>query len=263
MLFIKIFRRSTLFLLFAILLQSAPAHASGAVLIWPIDPVIEQDQKAVALWLENRGTKTSLLQLRVFEWTQTDGEDHYAEQDDVIGTPPMIRIEPGNRQMVRLTRVTAVPPGTERAYRVLIDEIPMQEEASPPPEAQGGAVGIRFQFRYSVPLFVYGEGLSTKVRADMRRDAQNASQSGLVWRVITDGEQSYLEISNPGRLHARLTATYFQQESKSTDLASGLFGYVLPGATIRKPLPQEINADGVLMATINGSSKPLPIAAVK
>lgn len=37
-------------------LASLPAWAATSVLIWPIDPVLEADQKAGALWLENRGT---------------------------------------------------------------------------------------------------------------------------------------------------------------------------------------------------------------
>lgn len=263
MILMKILHRSTLFLLFAICLQSAPAFAAGSILVWPIDPVIEGDEKAIALWLENRGTQTSLLQLRIFSWTQSDGEDSYADQEDIVGTPPMIRIEPGKRQMVRLTRITAARPGTEQAYRVLIDEIPTQEAAPTPAEGQGAAVGIRFQFRYSIPLFVYGEGLSEKLRADIRRNAETSDQTALAWRITIEGEQSYLEITNTGQLHARLTGTYFQQGAKSTNLASGLFGYVLPGATIRRPLPNPLDADATLMATVNSSSRPLAIAAME
>jgi len=32
-------------------------QAASSVLIWPIDPVLEADQQASALWLENRGTE--------------------------------------------------------------------------------------------------------------------------------------------------------------------------------------------------------------
>ena len=46
-------------------LASLPAGAATSVLIWPIDPVLEADQKAGALWLENRGTEPANLQVRV------------------------------------------------------------------------------------------------------------------------------------------------------------------------------------------------------
>lgn len=50
----------------ALWLASLPAGAATSVLIWPIDPVLEADQKAGALWLENRGTAPANLQVRVF-----------------------------------------------------------------------------------------------------------------------------------------------------------------------------------------------------
>ena len=51
-----------------------------SVLIWPIDPVLEADQQASALWLENRGTETANLQIRVFAWSQSGFEEQYQNQ---------------------------------------------------------------------------------------------------------------------------------------------------------------------------------------
>ncbi|KHL74626.1 molecular chaperone, partial [Pseudomonas putida] len=47
-----------------LLLASLPVGAATSVLIWPIDPVLEADQKAGALWLENRGSAPASLQVR-------------------------------------------------------------------------------------------------------------------------------------------------------------------------------------------------------
>ena len=77
------------------------AHAASSVLIWPIDPVLEADQQASALWLENRGTETANLQIRVFGWSQNGYEEQYQNQRDVIGSPPVAKIEPGQKQLVR------------------------------------------------------------------------------------------------------------------------------------------------------------------
>ncbi|MEA3168872.1 MAG: fimbrial chaperone protein, partial [Pseudomonas sp.] len=52
-------------------LAAGQAQAASSVLIWPIDPVLEADQQASALWLENRGTETANLQIRVFAWSQS------------------------------------------------------------------------------------------------------------------------------------------------------------------------------------------------
>jgi P pilus assembly protein, chaperone PapD len=94
------------------------------VLIWPIDPVLEADQKAGALWLENRGTAPASLQVRVFAWRQGDYQEQFQAQREIIGSPPVANIPPGQKQLIRLTRTGSSPVGQEQAYRIIIDEIP-------------------------------------------------------------------------------------------------------------------------------------------
>jgi fimbrial chaperone protein len=106
-------------------LGGAAAHAMTSVLIWPIDPVIESDQHAAALWLENHDNKPVTLQIRVLGWSQAKGDDVYDErQTRVAGSPPMAVVPPGKRQLIRLTRLAPTTPGVEEAYRVMIDEVP-------------------------------------------------------------------------------------------------------------------------------------------
>ncbi|WP_443969461.1 fimbrial biogenesis chaperone [Sphingobium sp. CR28] len=248
----------TLLLLFAALAPASAAHASGAVLVWPVDPVIEHDQQAVALWLENRGSKASLLQVRILAWTQVDGEDRYADQEEIVGTPPMIRIEPGKRQMVRLTRAVPMSPGVERAFRVLIDEIPANASPAAADE-DAPSVGVRLQFRYSIPLFVYGEGLWWKPRGDRQRNPASAGQPALSWRIVRRDGKPYLEIGNTGPVHARLTGVRFTHGGEAMTLAEGLLGYVLAGSSLRRPLPEAVAADATLMATVNGGPEALAI----
>lgn len=42
------------------------ADAANSVMIWPIDPKIISEDKASELWLENRGSATTLMQVRIF-----------------------------------------------------------------------------------------------------------------------------------------------------------------------------------------------------
>ncbi|MBF4190273.1 molecular chaperone, partial [Serratia ureilytica] len=58
-------------LLAGLLLAGQPqAFAAASILIWPIDPVIEDNQQATALWLENRDSKPVYMQIRVLGWQQ-------------------------------------------------------------------------------------------------------------------------------------------------------------------------------------------------
>ncbi len=233
-------------------------QAASSVLIWPIDPVLEADQQASALWLENRGTEAANLQIRVFGWSQTGFDDQYQNQRDVIGSPPVAHIEPGQKQLVRLTRTREIPPGQEMAYRIIIDEIPA---AQPPGDAQGKtAAAIRFQMRYSVPLFAYGAGLWSKPDPSRQRDPNGAGTPALSWRKVSEAGKQFVEIRNQGPVHARLTDVAVQQGSQNRPLGEGLLGYVLPGASMRWPLPEQGAQVSVLQGRVNGSDKPQSLA---
>jgi len=203
--------------LFTLLLSvlALNVHAGNSVLIWPIDPKISQNDKATELWLENRGASTTLMQVRVFGWQQVNGQEQYQTQQQVAASPPMVRIEPGKRQLVRLIKQTPPAAGQEAAYRVILDEIPT-------PKAPGeDQTGVTLQMRYSVPLFVYGSGLDP-----------STARPDLSWRLVNREGKQALEITNRGNAHARLSNV----ELGGKKLAGSLLGYVLANASNTFPL---------------------------
>ncbi len=244
-----------------VMLGASQAHAASSVLIWPIDPVLEADQQASALWLENRGSETANLQIRVFGWSQSGFAEQYQNQRDVIGSPPVAKIEPGQKQLVRLTRTKDVPPGQELAYRIIIDEIPSAQPAT----ADGGktAAAIRFQMRYSVPLFAYGAGLWSKEDSTRARDPKGVGLPQLSWRTVAVDGKPYVEVRNQGAVHARLTDVAIKQAGQSKPLAEGLLGYVLPGAVMRWPAPAPLTNDSALQVRVNGAAQVQSITPTK
>ncbi|WP_277758474.1 molecular chaperone [Pseudomonas sp. A34-9] len=244
-----------------VMLGAGNVHAASSVLIWPIDPVLEADQQASALWLENRGSETANLQIRVFGWSQSGFAEQYQNQRDVIGSPPVAKIEPGQKQLVRLTRTKEVPPGQELAYRIIIDEIPSAQPAT----TDGGktAAAIRFQMRYSVPLFAYGAGLWSKEDSSRARDPKGVGLPQLSWRTVAVDGKPYVEVRNQGAVHARLTDVAIQQAGQSKPLAEGLLGYVLPGAVMRWPAPGPLAGESALQVRVNGAAQVQSITPAK
>ncbi|WP_223414982.1 MULTISPECIES: molecular chaperone [unclassified Pseudomonas] len=234
-----------------LLLGAVKVQAASSVLIWPIDPVLEADQQASALWLENRGNETANLQIRVFAWSQSGFNDQYQNQRDVIGSPPVAKIEPGQKQLVRLTRTREIPTGQELAYRIIIDEIP--SATAPAGESGKTAAAIRFQMRYSVPLFAYGAGLWSKEDTSRKRDPKGAGLPDLSWRTVAVDGRPYVEVRNQGAVHARLTDVALKQGGQTKPLVEGLLGYVLPGAIMRWPAPGPMAQDPALQVRVNGS----------
>lgn len=226
----------------AILLLAPPPAAAqqgpGAILIWPVNPVIEADRQAGALWLENPGKTPVTLQVRVYAWAQADGKNVYAETNEVVGTPPIVTIAPGEKQLVRLTRTGPAPRGFEVPYRLIVDEIPA-------PDADAGKPGasVAFRMRYSLPLFAIG---ASAPRAGGKAPAPAPA---LGWRIVGGPGEPTVEIRNDGPVHARLTAATLGD----TILAPGLLGYVLPGQVMRWPLPSGAKTNASLAAAVNGA----------
>ena len=227
------------------LLLAAPRPASaqqpGSLLIWPVNPVIEGDARAAALWLENPGKTPITLQVRIFAWAQQNSDNVYAPQNDVVGTPPIVSIAPGERQLIRLTRTTPPPDVAEKPYRIVVDEIPTGKVSAAP------GASVSFRMRYSLPLFSYAQRGDSKARP-------TAPAPQISWRTSADNGERFLEIRNTGASHARLTDVSFTAGPNKQPVAQGLLGYVLPGATMRWPLPRDIDITGELVATVNGTA---------
>ncbi|MGA6108451.1 fimbrial biogenesis chaperone [Pseudomonas solani] len=233
------------------------AMAASSVLIWPINPTIEAEQKAAALWLENRGQQPVDLQVRVMTWRQGNFDDQLDAQRTIIGSPPVVTIAPGKRQMIRLIATQPAPAGTEQAYRVLVDEM-LRPDAQVDPQ-----LGVKFQMRYSVPLFVFGGGAGPEpVSGAKPREGVQILQPRLSYQVRQEGGRRYLFLSNQGPAHARLSKVSLRQGDASTLIADGLLGYVLPGAQMRWQLPERApSGNFVLEARINEQAEPQPIPA--
>lgn len=215
--------------------SSSFAHAQSAIVLWPTDPRIAATEQATALWLENHGKEPVTLQIRAHDWAQAGGVNQETATQAVVSSPPIATIEPGQRQLVRVIRRGSALAG-EKAYRLLIDELP-----KPAPTAEGGvAARLSVQMRYSLPLFTYGDAadsLKPQLRSAVR---------------FVDGKR-WIEISNSGSRHARLTDLRIGSGSAIRTVQAGLVGYVLPGATMRWPLPEDLAAPAPITVGVNGT----------
>lgn len=244
------------------LLCTTAVHAASSVLVWPVYQIIESDQNGSALWLENRGADPVSLQVRVLAWKQESFNEKYADQTNVVASPPFATVPPGQRQLIRLIRNTPVPANTEQAYRIIIDEIP-----SPLNSAGEGknkaVVGLQLQMRYLLPLFMDGGGLWTNDRADMKRDPSTATRPILTWRTVSEGGKNYLQVRNTGIVHARLSNVFWSatgdQKQGVKTMVGGFMGYVLPGQQMRWPVPAGVTPGAQLNAQIADNTKPIVI----
>ena len=244
------------------LFSSMAVQAASSVLVWPVYQIIESDQNGSALWLENRGAEPVSLQVRVLAWKQENFNEKYADQTNVVASPPFATVPPGQRQLIRLIRNTPVPANTEQAYRIIIDEIPSPLNDS----AQGkdkAVVGLQLQMRYLLPLFMDGGNLWTNDRADMKRDPSTATRPILNWRTVSEGGKTYLQVGNTGLVHARLSNVFWSatgnQKQGVKTMVGGFMGYVLPGQQMRWSVPAGVTQGAQLNAQIADNTQPIVI----
>jgi fimbrial chaperone protein len=207
-------------------------QASG-LQVSPIGLRLATSASAEALWLTNTGTGPVHAQVRVFRWTQADGKDLLEPSRDLVVSPPMVTIAPGDRQLVRVIRqVAPASDGMETAYRVIVDELPVDAADRP---------GLTFVLRYSVPVFLAPLG-DPAMKATLRAG----------WEKGPDGP--HLRIHNTGNGHAQVADLTWQgTQGRRVLLLPGLVGYALPGATMRWKLPPDAQlTDGTLRARLNG-----------
>ncbi|NYT75970.1 molecular chaperone [Alcaligenaceae bacterium] len=178
----------------------------------PVMLQLQASQNAEALWLTNPGDAPLQAQVRVYRWTQANGEDQLAPTTELVASPPMIAVPGGQRQMIRVIRANASQTsGTaELAYRVVVDEIPTDVHAA----------GVQFAVRYSIPVFV-----QTQQQADK-------TEPVLAWRITRKDAKVWLQATNTGQSRAQITdVTITPANGKPVVLSAGLYGYALAGST--------------------------------
>ena len=238
-----LFRRVCLVSLLGVTAIAAnEARAAATILLWPIDPWLSADAKATELWIQNQGNSATTMQVRIVRWKQEGGYERYTAQQDVVASPPIVTIGKGSKQLIRLIKQGSIPMGVEQAYRIIVDEIPQPDAKADP------TIGLKLQMRYSIPLFVYGQGIPT-----IPEGAHHAfvETKNLSWRVTQEGGHPALEVRNKGDVHVRLSQVALEQGGQKRTVADGLLGYVLPNSTRSWPIPTGIRQPSRMSAQIN------------
>ena len=225
-----------------VLAATGQVQAAATILLWPIEPWLAADAKATELCIQNQGNSATTMQVRIVRWKQEDGHERYTAQQDVVASPPIVTIAAGSKQLIRLIKQASVPAGVEQAYRIIVDEIPQADVKAEP------AIGLKLQMRYSIPLFVYGQGIPT-----IKEGAHHAvvETRNLSWRVTQAGGQPALEVQNRGGVHVRLSQVALEQGGQKRTIAEGLLGYVLPGSSRSWPIPAGVRQPERMSAQIN------------
>ncbi|MBJ9720391.1 molecular chaperone [Acinetobacter calcoaceticus] len=155
---------------------------AATIRLSPVNVEILSNQNASSISLYNQSNESADLQIRVFEWTQKNGQDQLTATDEIAISPPFLKLQSNDSYNLRVVRINPTPISGEKTYRIIIDELPK------PIDSRKAAQGVNVLLRSSLPVFVVNKDAITQ----------------LTWKIDTHQEAPSLNISNIGNRHALL-----------------------------------------------------------
>lgn len=195
--------------LFASGLGGAPSPAlAGSVELSPITLQMVGRERTTTLRVRNTEAQPITLQLRAVDWAQPQGEDAYTRSQTLAVSPPVFTLKPGETQTVRVVVEGVDTVTTEKAYRLILDQIPESHLK--------GDAGVVVPIRVLLPVFLTPSA---------------NSRPKLSWALNASPSGGVLTARNTGDARERLVG--LKVSSGATEIASeqGLSGYVLAGAS--------------------------------
>lgn len=181
---------------------------AGQFTVTPVRIYMTAKDRAVAVTITNEGDEELLMQADLFLWKQKpDGQDDLTLTEDMFLSPPIIKLAPKARQVVRLARIRVVNATEQLTYRMILREVP---EAKPAKDS----VQIQIALAFNLPVFITPPGAKAKLDCTMERVAANTVKA---------------VCENTGAAHAHPTAFLLTSATGEKIASQDTGGYILQG----------------------------------
>ncbi len=197
--------------------------SAGAFSVSPVRLYFEPRDRAVAVTLVNEGDAEIALQADINTWTQDSaGTDKLELTEDLIVSPPSLRLAPHSKQVVRLALLVPRDLSRQMTYRLVVREVP---EVLVPVES---GVQLPIALVLNMPVFVTPKGAKHAVRCEL--------SPGLAQAVGVTCE-------NTGNAYAQLRSVELNQNGKTLARFEGGL-YLLPD--VKKTLQLKPEEDATM-----------------
>ncbi|EFF86193.1 hypothetical protein HMPREF0013_01523 [Acinetobacter sp. SH024] len=180
--------KKNIFIIMGLFLSLSSSINAATIRLSPVNVEILSNQNAASISLYNQSNESADLQVRVFEWRQNAGQDQLIPTDEIVVSPPFLKLQPSDSYNLRVVRINPEPISGEKTYRIIIDELPK------PIDSRKAAQGVNVLLRSSLPVFVVNKDAITK----------------LSWKIDVNQNTPSLNISNIGNRHALLNSRRIQ-----------------------------------------------------
>ncbi|MEP7155538.1 MAG: fimbria/pilus periplasmic chaperone [Betaproteobacteria bacterium] len=181
---------------------------AGVFSVTPVRIHMLPKDRAVAVTITNDGDAPVALQADLFVWSQkADGTDELTLTEDLILAPPIIKLAPKAKQVVRLALLKPADASKQLTYRMIMREIP---EAV----AQKSGIQLPIALALSMPVFITPPPAIRSIACTAARDAAQGVQ---------------VSCANSGSAYAQVREIQLKRGEKTEARFEGGV-YVLPGA---------------------------------
>lgn len=180
----------------------------------PVRVTLDSPEDIGMIRMANQGSEPVVLQASVKDWSIENGKDRYRDTEQLIVTPPVFTIEPGERQIVRLGLENPSPASTEQAYRIYFEESPARPAEDGPDDT--APTQVRINLRIGIPLFIAAEG---------------ETQRYTMWQTSLDADQRmHVRGENRGNKHLRVSRVTALDDSGAVLAEQEGLAYLLAGS---------------------------------
>lgn len=191
----------------AAVLVAAPQADAGVFSVTPVRIYMAPRDRAVAVTVNNEGDEELVMQAEVFLWNQKpDGEDELTPTEDLILAPPIMKLAPRSRQVLRLALLRPRPVGEQLTYRLVVREVP---EAKPADKQ----LQLQIALAFSLPVFITPPAAKRDVKCTVERAGSDLVRAAC---------------ENTGTAYAQLREFVLTGAAGETLASRDTGGYILP-----------------------------------
>ena len=191
------------------LLSFSLGCTAGAFSVTPVRLFFEPRDKAIAMTLMNDSDDEIALQADVYQWAQDAlGEDQLAQTEDLIVSPPSLRLAPHSKQVIRLGLLVPRDKSRQMTYRLLVREIPEAEKR------KDAVLQLPIALVLNMPIFVTPSGAVGKLACS--------------WQSGNLANPSFSCLNN-GTAYAQIRAAELRRDGNLLAKTNSSI-YILPGA---------------------------------
>lgn len=204
---------------------------AGIFSVTPVRIYMKPQDRAVAVTIINEGDAEVVLQADLNVWSQKpDGTDEQVPTDDLILSPPIIKLAPNARQVVRLARLQPADASRQLIYRMIMREVP---EAL---ALKDNSIQLQITLALSMPVFITPLPAKREMSCQANRDTAQALN---------------VSCTNSGTAYAQVREILVKRGAQVLTRFEG-GTYILPGARqVMKVKEEQFIAPGAAQLSVS------------